>query len=232
MHPKNVFFGGGAFNTAPLCTSRPQKYPDEVGGNIPSNVPEMYPVPGKMGENGGKWGEMGGKGGNEGEMGRNGGKWGKMRGGMGCYGGRWGQITKSVGLGWTGLVSPFSPIFPHFSLGAFTNAPPPPALLPIKTMFFGLFSPKIPHFSIEHPKFSHTFPHFPPFFLNQPISDKCTVTFRKRVFLRPAHLPRHKRNSTNGTPENPGINPQTQTLRNGWISILDSAVTALVAAPT
>ena len=44
--------------------SRPQKYPDKVGGNIPSNVPEMYPIPGKMGGNGGKWegiGENGGK---------------------------------------------------------------------------------------------------------------------------------------------------------------------------
>ena len=52
------------------------------------------------------------------------GNWGEM----GCYGGKWGQITKIVGLGWTGLVSPFSPIFPispHFSLGAFTNAAPP-----------------------------------------------------------------------------------------------------------
>ena len=69
-----------------------------------------------MGENGGEWGKRGE---NEGEMGEN-------EGGMGCYGGRWGQITKSVGLGWTGLVSPFFPISPHFSLGAFTNAPPPP----------------------------------------------------------------------------------------------------------
>ena len=49
-------------------------------------------------------------------MGRNGEKWGQWEkmGGNGCCGGRWGQITKIVGLGWTGLVSPFSPIFPHF----------------------------------------------------------------------------------------------------------------------
>ena len=129
-----------------------------------------------MGGNGGKWGEMGENGGNWGEMGE-----------MGCYGGRWGQITKSVGLGWTGLVSPFSPIFPHFSLEAFANAPPPPiALLPIKTMFFDLFSPQNSPFFHRASKISHTFPQFPPFFLNQPISDKCTVTFQKRVFLRPA----------------------------------------------
>ena len=42
---------------------RSQKYPDEVGGNIPNNVAVMYPVPRKMGGNGGKWGEMGGNGG-------------------------------------------------------------------------------------------------------------------------------------------------------------------------
>ena len=133
----------GKLATSPLPSSTSQKYPDEVGGNIPSNVPEMYAVPGKMGGNGGKWEEKG------------------------CYGGGGGQITKSVGLGWTGLVSPFSPIFPHFSLGAFANAPPPPiALSPIKTMFFDLFCPQIPHFSIEHPKFPTVFcifPHFPPF---------------------------------------------------------------------
>ena len=41
--------------------------------------------------------------------------------------------------------------------------PLPIALLSIKTMFLDLFSPKIPHFSIEHPKFptlSPIFPHF------------------------------------------------------------------------
>ena len=37
---------------------------------------------------------------------------------------------------------------------------------PIKTLFFDLFSPKIPHFSIEHPKFPTLSPHFPPFSLN------------------------------------------------------------------
>ena len=49
------------------------------------------------------------------------GKWGEV----GCYGGRWGEITTNVGLGWTGLVSTFPPISPHFSSGAFANAPPP-----------------------------------------------------------------------------------------------------------
>ena len=41
-------------------TYRPQKYPDHTDGNIPGNVPIMYPAPRKMGGNGG---EMGGKGG-------------------------------------------------------------------------------------------------------------------------------------------------------------------------
>ena len=126
---------------------RPQKYPDEVGGNIPSNVPVMYPIPGKMGENGGN-------------SGGNGRKWGEV----GCYGGRWGQITKSVGLGWTGLVSPFFPhfIFPHFPpffLGSFHQCTPTIALVPIKTMFSALSSPKFPIF----PSSIQNSPHFPPF---------------------------------------------------------------------
>ena len=65
-----------------------------------------------MGGNGGKCGEMGDNGG---QMGGNGVLWGEV-----------GQITKILGLGWTGLISPFSPIFLHLSSGAFTNATPPP----------------------------------------------------------------------------------------------------------
>ena len=38
---------------------RAQKYPAPVAGNVPTNVPTMYPRQGKMGGNGGKWGEMG-----------------------------------------------------------------------------------------------------------------------------------------------------------------------------
>ena len=45
--------------------SRAQKYLAPVAGNVPTNVPTMYPWQGKMGENGGKWGE-------------NGRKWGKI----------------------------------------------------------------------------------------------------------------------------------------------------------
>ena len=104
------------------CTSRPQKCPDEVGGNIPSNVPEMYPVSGKMGEmggneggmggNGGKWGGMGANGGRWGKWGEIGGGWGEMRGkwremggtrgkwgGMGANGGRWGEMGGNGGGG-------------------------------------------------------------------------------------------------------------------------------------
>ena len=44
---------------------------------------------------------------------------------MGCYGVLWGEVganNKKCGAGvdWFGF-----PILPHFSLGAFTNAPPP-----------------------------------------------------------------------------------------------------------
>ena len=49
--------------------SRAQKYPAPVAGNVPTNVPTMYPWQGKMGENGGKWGKMGEKWGKMGENG-------------------------------------------------------------------------------------------------------------------------------------------------------------------
>ena len=105
---------------------------------------------------------------------------------MGCYGGRWGQITKVVGLRWTGLVSPFSPISPPFFLGSFRPCtPPPPPCCQSKPCFLAFSAPNSPFFH-RASKISHTFLHFPTFFLNQPISAKCTVTFRKRVFLRPA----------------------------------------------
>ena len=85
--------------------------------------------------------------------------------------------------------SPFPPVFTHFSSGAFTNAPlPPNSLVADQKHVFWPFQPQIPQFSIEHPKFSTLSPHFPPFFLNQPISDKRMATFRKRVFLRPARV--------------------------------------------
>ena len=58
---------------------------------------------------------------------------------------------KIVGPGWT---SPFSPIFPR-ELSPMQPPPPPLALLPMRTMFFDLFS--------RASKISHTFPHFPPF---------------------------------------------------------------------
>ena len=61
---------------------------------------------------------------------------------------------------------------------------PPIALLPIRTMFFDLFSPQVPHFSIEHPKFPILFPIFPIFPKSAHFGDKCSETFRKRVFLR------------------------------------------------
>ena len=88
---------------------------------------------------------------------------------MGCYGGRWGQITKSVGLGWTGLVSPFSPISPHFSpfspIFPWELSPihPPHSLAANQNHVFGLFSPKIPHFSFKHLKFLTIPPIFPHF---------------------------------------------------------------------
>ena len=58
---------------------------------------------------------------------------------------------------------------------------PKMGLLPIKTTFFGLFSPKAPNFAIDHPKIPTLFHISPPFFLKQPISDKCTITFRKGI---------------------------------------------------
>ena len=100
---------------------------------------------------------------------------------MGCYGGRWGQITKIVGLGWTGLVShfpPFSPIVPHFFPRELSPMHPTPlALSPIKTMFFFAFS--APKFLIFLPSIQN-FPQFSPFSPVFPKSahfgDKCTVT--------------------------------------------------------
>ena len=123
--------------------------PGEVGGDIPSNVPIMYPAPGKMGGNGGQRGKMGGNGGE-----------------MGCYGGRWGQITKIVGLGWTALVAPFSPFAPispncsPFFLGSFhQSTPPPQPCCQSKPCFFLAFpAPQIPIF----PSSLQNFPQFPP----------------------------------------------------------------------
>ena len=59
---------------------------------------------------------------------------------------------------------------PHHSLAANQNH-----------VFLALLAPNFPIF----PSSIQNFPHFSPFSLIQPISDKCTVTFRKRVFLRP-----------------------------------------------
>ena len=94
-----------------VCVCRPQKYPDEVGGNIPNNVPIMYSVPGKMGGNGGKWGEMREK---WEEMGGNGVLWGEV-----------GANNKKCGarVNWFGF-----PIFTHFYpffLGSFRQCTPP-----------------------------------------------------------------------------------------------------------
>ena len=118
---------------------------------------------------------------------------------MWYYGGRWGQITKSVGLVWTGLVSPFCPIPPPiFPWELSPMHPHPIALLSMKTMFFDLFSPQIPNFSIEHPTFPTVFPisprfpplfpispHFPPFLLGS--VHQCTPTIAlvpiKTMFL-------------------------------------------------
>ena len=65
---------------------------------------------------------MGGNEGRREEVGGNGVLWGKV-----------GANTKKCGarVDWFGF-----PISPHFSLGAYANATPPIALLPIKTMFF------------------------------------------------------------------------------------------------
>ena len=62
---------------------RPEKFPDRVDGNVPGNIPIIYPATGKMGGNGGKlWGKGGG--------GRIVGKWGEM-------GGKWGDLGGDVG---------------------------------------------------------------------------------------------------------------------------------------
>ena len=85
---------------------------------------------------------------------------------------------------------PLSPTFPPFSLGSFHQCTRTPtiALLPIKTMFFLAFLEQNSPFFHPASKISHTFPHFLPFFLNQPISDNCTVTFQIRVFLKPENM--------------------------------------------
>ena len=87
-------------------------------------------------------------------------------------------------------LPPFPPIFPHFPpffLGGFHQCiPPPHSLAANQHHVFWPFQPQNSPFFRRASKISHTFPHFPPVFLNQAISDKCTVTFRKRVFLRPA----------------------------------------------
>ena len=58
-------------------------------------------------------------------------------------------------------VFPIFSHFPPFFLGSFQQYTPTIALVPIKTMFFGLFSPKFPHFSNEDPKFPTVSPIFP-----------------------------------------------------------------------
>ena len=105
-----------------------------------------------------------------------GGEWGEI-GGNGVLWGEVGANNKNCGAGvdWFGFpISPHFPPFPPFFLGSFHQCSPPPpppiALLPIRTMFFDLFSPKNPRFSIEHPKFPTLSPISPPCFLNQPIS--------------------------------------------------------------
>ena len=98
-----------------------------------------------MGGNGGKWGKQGGNGGKRGEMGEN---------------------NKNCGARMEGIGPPNSPHFPPFFLRSFhqCNPPPPQALLPIKPLFFDLFSPQMPHFSIEHPKFTPFSPISPHFY--------------------------------------------------------------------
>ena len=85
-------------------------------------------------------------------MGGNGGE-------MGCYGGEVGANNKKCGarVDWFGF--PIFPHFPPFFLGCFHQCTPTIALLPIKTMFFGLFSPQFPIF----PSSIQNFPHFSPF---------------------------------------------------------------------
>ena len=65
------------------------KYPDQVDGNIPSNVPIMYPTPRKKGGNGEKWGGGG-----------NGVKWGVVWANNKNCGARWSGLEKM------GLVFP------------------------------------------------------------------------------------------------------------------------------
>ena len=106
---RGVWRIGGGVPFGPKPNTRPQKYPDEVGGNIPSNVPVMYPAPGKMVENGGKWGG-------------NGVLWGEV-----------GANNKNCGarVDWFSFpifphFPPFPRHFPPFSLGSFHQRTPPP----------------------------------------------------------------------------------------------------------
>ena len=79
---------------------------------------------------------------------------------------------------------PIFPGFPQFFLSSFHQCSPPCAAL-LLTLFFDLFSPQIPHFSIEHP----TFPPLSPISVIFPkishFKDSCKVMLRKRVFLGP-----------------------------------------------
>ena len=93
---------------------RPQKYPDEVGGNTPSNVPAMNPVPGKMGGNGGKWGEIGGKWGGNGVL------WGQV----GANNKNCGARVHGFGFPVLPHFPPFPPIFPR-ELSPMHPPPPP-----------------------------------------------------------------------------------------------------------
>ena len=77
---------------------------------------------------------------------------------MGCYGGRWGQLTESVArVDWFGF--PIFPHFPpHFSLGAFTNAPHHSLAANQNHVFLAFLAPKFPIFPLSIQKF----PRFPP----------------------------------------------------------------------
>ena len=60
-----------------------------------------------------------------------------------------------------GDFPPFPP--PYFPLEAFASAPPPPPHSLVANqnhVFLAFFSPQIPHFSINHPKFPTLFTHF------------------------------------------------------------------------
>ena len=71
------------------------------------------------------------------------GKWGEM-GGNGVLWGEVGANNKKCGarVDWFGFpIFPHFPHFPPFFLGSFHQCTPTIALVPIKTMFFGLLSP-------------------------------------------------------------------------------------------